>query len=110
MKYVYVLENFIHERPVLTGIFTSLAKAEAFLKRLPKKYEYTIYKLLINTNLTKGRKLEDQRGIFDHWHYGTYVFTVYEDDERGNLVKKKREEKGVNMARITWAAGGIGTT
>mgnify|MGYP001439710674 FL=1 len=92
MKYVYVLDYFIHERVVVIGIFTSLAKAEAFLKTLPRKYDYTIYKLPINTNLTKGRKLEDQQGIFDHWHYSTYT-EYYEEDEKGNLVKKKCKKK-----------------
>ncbi len=84
MKYVYVLEHYIYGKVVVMGIFTSLAKAEAFLKRLPRKYEYTIYKLPVNTNLTKGRKLEDQQGNFDHWHYGTHEITeCYEEDEKG---------------------------
>jgi hypothetical protein len=87
-KYIYLIEHYIIERPTNVGIFTSRKKAESFLKKLPKKHEYTIYKLPINSKLTKGEKLEDQQGIFDHWHYGTIdcYYEEYSDD--GKLIEK----------------------
>ena len=85
-KYVYLLEHHKAQQPVNVGIFTSLAKAKSFLKSLPKKYQYKVYKLPLNTKLTKGRNLEDQRGIFDHWHYGTSNIELWELDHQGNII------------------------
>jgi hypothetical protein len=70
-KYIYLLELHSGEQPVNIGIFTSLPRAKSFLKTLPKKHEYAIYQLPTNTKLTKGRKMKDVLGEFDHWHYGT---------------------------------------
>ena len=87
MRYVYLLELHEGSHPVNVGIFTSLTKAQSFLKSLPKKFAYAVYKLPVNTKLTKGRKLEDQQGTYDHWHYGTQEGVRYwEVTEDGELV------------------------
>ena len=85
-KYVYLLERHAAQQSVNVGIFTSLAKAKSFLKSLPKTHQYIIYKLPLNTKLTKGRNLEDQQGIFDHWHYGTNDIEFWELDNQGNII------------------------
>jgi len=63
------------------------------LKKLPKKLAYAIYQLPLNSKLTKGPKLEDQQGIFEHWHYGTQEIEYVDADHKGNILAQgKRTE------------------
>ena len=87
-KYVYLLELQSGPHPVNLGIFTSRSKATAFLKTLPKKHSYAVYKLPTNTKLTEGKKLEDTQGYFDHWHFGTNEVEYVETDEEGNITDR----------------------
>jgi hypothetical protein len=90
-KFAYLLELHVGKQPTNIGIFTSKKKAESFLKKLPKKYAYAIYKLPLNAKLTKGPKLEDQQGIFDHWHYGTQKIEYIHTDDDGNLIDQGKK-------------------
>ena len=90
-KYVYLLEHFINERPTNIGVFTSIKKAKSFLKTMPKKYSYVIYKLPLNINLTKGRKYKDQQGIYEHWHYGTNEVDYISFDDNDNVIEKGKK-------------------
>lgn len=85
-KYVYLLEYLGGNQPVNVGVFTSLSKAKDFIKTLPKKHPYAVYKLPTNTKLTKGRKLEDVQGFFDHWHFGTNEVEFVEMDDEGHIT------------------------
>lgn len=83
-KNAYVLEHFEAKQPTLVGIFSSLKKAKKALKGLRKDYSYAIYELPTNSVLTAGKKLRDQQGVFEHWHYGTNeveTFVFGDDDE-----------------------------
>ena len=84
-QFVYLLELHEGKQPTNIGVFSSRNKAEQALKKLPKKYAYAIYKLPLNAKLTKGRKLKDQQGIFDHWHYGTQEIEFIDTDNDGNV-------------------------
>ena len=96
MKYIYFLEHFASDQPVVVGAFTSLLKAKDFLKTLTKKFPYAIYKIPTNTNLTKGRRLEDQQGIFEHWHYGTNKIEYVNVSENGVVI-----DSGTTI-EVTW--------
>jgi|ERR1017187_3479387 hypothetical protein len=90
---VYLLEHTKRKRLTIVGVFSSREKAEAVLRRLPKTYPFLLYKLRMNATLTKGRTLEDQQGVYRHWHYGTdEVVTVTTDDE-GNVISQTRGKK-----------------
>ena len=65
-------------------------KAEQVLKKLPKKYAYAIYKLPLDAKLTKRPKLEDQQGIFDHWHYGAQEIECIRADDDGKIIDQDR--------------------
>ena len=73
------------------GVFTSLSRAKTFIKALPRKHPYAVYKLPTNTKLVRGRKLEDVQGHFDHWHFGTNEVERIEMDEDGNILSETRE-------------------
>ena len=92
-RYVYLLEHFRRKRPTNVGVFTSRKKAEAALRRLPKSYPFALYKLRLNATLTKGRTLEDQQSIYDHWHYGTDEVETVITDEQGNVVSRTRRKE-----------------
>jgi hypothetical protein len=85
-QFVYLLELHEGKQPTNIGVFSSRKKAEQALKKLPKKYAYAIYKLPINVKLTKGLKLKDQQGIFDHWHYGTQEIEYVDTDDDGKIL------------------------
>jgi len=87
-KYVYLLEHLGSDQPVNIGIFTSMSKAKAFIKTLPKKHPYAVYKLPTNTKLTRGRKLEDVQGSFGHWHFGTNEVELVDVDDEGNVTDR----------------------
>ncbi len=92
-EFVYLLELHEGNLPTNVGLFTSRKRAERALKKLPKKYCYAIYKLPLNLKLTKGSKLEDQQGIFDHWHYGTQKIQFIDTDDSGKILDQgKRTE------------------
>jgi hypothetical protein len=86
--YIYLLEHYIKRLPTNVGLFSSRKKAEAFIKKLPKKNQYTIYKLPLNQALTKGKQLEGQQGAYQHWHFGTYEVGYEKYDLDGNLLEK----------------------
>jgi hypothetical protein len=85
-QFIYLLELQEDKEPTNIGLFSSRKKAEQALKKLPKKYAYAIYKLPINVKLTKGPKLKDQQGIFDHWHYGTQEIECVDTDDDGKIL------------------------
>ncbi len=87
-QYVYLLEHYINDRPTNVGVFTSIKKAKEFLRIMPKKHSYAIYQLPLNMNLTKGRKYEDQQGIYEHWHYGTNEVDYIICDDNGNVIEE----------------------
>jgi len=90
-KYVYLLEKALGDsRWVNVGIFTSLQRAERFLESLPKKHSYIVTQLPVNTALAKGRALDDQQGIFEHWHYGTEEDDYQILDEAGKVIEEGR--------------------
>jgi len=90
-KFVYLLEHYVFDRPTQVGIFTSRKKAEVLLRKLSKKNQYTIYRLPLNTKLTKGKKLEDQQGVYDHWHYGTYQVGYEKYDNNSKSFEKNTQ-------------------
>jgi hypothetical protein len=85
-KNIHLLELHDGDKPINLGVFTSLPTAKAFLKTLSKKRAYAVYKLPTNTGLTRGRKLEDVQGFFNHWHFGTNEVDFVEMDEEGNIT------------------------
>jgi len=92
-RYVYLLEHCQAKQPTNVGVFSSWKRAKAALRKLRKDYAYVIYKLPLNFILTKGRKLEDQQGIFDHRHYGTNDVQFVEMDEKGNVLREGRRKE-----------------
>ena len=94
-KYVYLLEHIKRKRPIIVGVYSSRKKAESALKGLPKSYPFILYKLRLNTTLTKGKTLEDQQGVYDHWHYGTDEITTVMVDDGGNVINRKHGKKYV---------------
>ena len=95
-KYVYLLEHHAGKQPVNVGVFTSLPKAKRFLKTLPKSLAYAVYRLPMNTCLTRGRKLEDVQGFFDHWHFGTDETEEIETDKKGRVIRRRKQKT------VTW--------
>jgi hypothetical protein len=94
-KFIYLLELHEGKKPTNIGVFSSRKKGEQFLKELPKKYAYAIYKLPLNVKLTKGPKLKDQQGIFDHWHYGTQEIEYVHFDDNGNILDQGKTSEFV---------------
>ena len=93
-KHVYLLERSLDVGLWVTvGIFTSRAKAEELLKRLPKKYSFILSQLPLNTKLAKGPSCEDQLGLFEHWHYGTCESDYSFVSEDGEYVENGRAKK-----------------
>ena len=92
-RYVYLLEHFKRKQPTNVGVFSSRRKAEVVLRRLPKSYPFALYKLRLNTTLTKGRTLEDQQGVYNHWHYGTDEVESVTTDEHGSVISRTRRKE-----------------
>ena len=95
-KYVYLLESHADKQPVNVCVFTSFTKAKLFLKELPKKNAYAIYRLPTNTCLTEGRKMKDVQGLFDHWHCGTIITEEVDTDEKGDVIRRRKRKT------LTW--------
>ena len=105
-KHVYLLERSLDEGGrVNVGVFTSRAKAETFLKRLPMSCMYTIYQLPLNAELSKGRPPEDNQGVFEHWHYGTQVSDYETFNEDGKLAERGKVKEllwRTEIEKIIW--------
>ncbi len=87
-RYLYLLEHYGKKQPTLVGIFTSKREAEKVLRRSPLKLTYSLYSLPLNKKVTKGTKLEDVLGNFDHWHYGRGPIEIAGYDDKGRFYRR----------------------
>ena len=70
------------------GLFSSLSKTLTFLRRFPKKNEYVIYRIPVNSELCTRRKFVDVHKKYFYWVLGTSEELVIKMDEDHNLKKE----------------------
>ena len=70
------------------GLFSSLSKTLTFLRRFPKKYEYVIYRIPVNSELCTPRKFVDVHKKYFYWVLGTSEELVIKMDEDHNPTKE----------------------
>jgi hypothetical protein len=91
-RYAYILEHFLDKQPTIVAVCSSFQKAKDIIKKLPKSYPYTLYKIPKNDVITKGIKLKDQQGIYEMHHFGTHLSEIVESDDKGNILKEGKEK------------------
>ncbi|MFC1587489.1 hypothetical protein ACFL54_04180 [Planctomycetota bacterium] len=87
MKNVYLLERTDTDTFITIGIYSHKKKAEDVISSLPQEYSYILSRLPLN-EIVSNDKIEDNLGMFDHWHYGKFRGETIIIDEDGEIVEE----------------------
>ncbi len=75
----------------IVGLFTTMGRLKDRLRKLPRKYSYMVFRVPLDTILTKGTTLKDRIHDFKYHYFGTFAELVVEA-KKGKISREYRRK------------------